>query len=113
MLVEAVAVYRPPGRDTAGRVQAGPDEDATTMAVAAAGLLLDSAVAAEDVKRVVVVTRAPALLEGPTAAVIATALGLPAVVPIEIHLGGGPAVLDALAGAEPGALVVGVDPETP
>ena len=57
-----------PWRDGAEAVP-GPDEDATTMAVAASSGVIE-AVGADGVTRVVVVTRAPALLEGPTTAVI-------------------------------------------
>ncbi|MGH9034754.1 MAG: Zn-ribbon domain-containing OB-fold protein, partial [Acidimicrobiia bacterium] len=45
--------------------------------------------------------------------VVATALGLGDHVPVELHLGGGPAVLDVLTSAASGTLVVGVDPDPP
>src|SRR5439155_15329774 len=82
-------------------------------AVAATTALVERAGASDRVRRVVVVTRSPALLEGPTSAVIATALGLADDIPVELHLGAGPAALDALVRSEPGTIVIGVDPDTP
>ena len=112
-MVELVATYRPAWRDGTGQAVPGADEDATTMAVAAATPLVGSSAAIAHVRRVVVVTRTPALLEGPTPAVIATALGLRDTVPVEVHLGGGPAVLDVLGAAAPGTVVIGVDTGAP
>ncbi|HVW32396.1 MAG TPA: DNA-binding protein, partial [Acidimicrobiia bacterium] len=112
MPVEVIATYRPPWRDGTGRAVAASDEDATTMAVAAIGALLNT-IESPGVRRVVVVTRTPALIEGPNGAVVSAAVGLGEDVPVEFHLGGGPAVLDVLTGAAAGTVVVGVDAGAP
>ncbi len=114
----------------------GPDEDAVTLAVAAGRAALAAAVAtgqaggvdradptdsagaadtageagwADLVERVVLVTRDVPLLEGGSTAVLLAGLDLPDSVPAVQILGGAPAALDAVTGAQPGTLVIGVD----
>ena len=105
--VVALGTYEP-AWEQGGRRVIGPDEDATTLAVAAA--LADlSAEPAADVRRVVVITKRPDVLEGATPAVIAVGLGLGDDLPVELRVGGAPDSVDALLSAGPGTLVVGVD----
>lgn len=107
MKLSAISLYRPAWVDRAGRRCAGPDEDAVTMAVAALQPLVDEEA---HIDRVVLVSRAPALLEGDSGAVLAQALRLHGV-PVEEVLGGAPAVVDQLTGAAAGTAVVAVDLE--
>lgn len=104
MIIGALSTYRPCWSRGAGRV-CGPDEDVVTMAVAAAAPLVDAGAA---VSRLVVVTQAPTQLQGDAAEVLAEALHLETGVPVEIRIGGGPEVLDALTSVPEGTVVVGV-----
>ncbi|CAJ62159.1 MULTISPECIES: Zn-ribbon domain-containing OB-fold protein [Frankia] len=111
--VAAVGTYLPPWGSARGRVL-GPDEDAVTLAVAAARAALEQATpagsaTAPDVRRVVFVTRELPLLVGGNAAALLAGIGLPDDVPVVEQVGGGPAVFDTLGGAEAGTLVIGVD----
>ncbi|WP_261566436.1 Zn-ribbon domain-containing OB-fold protein [Frankia gtarii] len=106
--VAAVGTYLPPWGSARGRVL-GPDEDALTLAVAAARAALAGAGSEPDVRRVVFVTRELPLLVGGNGAALLAGIGLPDDASVVEQVGGGPAVFDALAGAEAGTLVVGVD----
>ncbi|MBM7369241.1 putative OB-fold protein [Gordonia hydrophobica] len=75
------------------------------MAVAAGRVADPDARAA----RVVLVSRDFPLLEGGNGAVLLAGLALPADTPVVEVLGGGPAVLDQIVGAEPGTLIIGAD----
>lgn len=81
----------------------GPDEDALTMAVAA-GRAADPGAAA---RRVVLVSRDLPLLEGGNSGVLLAGLSLPSDVQVTEVLGGAPAVLDEIIGAQAGTLVIG------
>lgn len=105
-----LATYLPCWSASPGHRRAGSDEDAVTMAVAAGRHALAGVGAP---RRVVIVTRAPALLEGGSGAVLAAGLGLPSDTEVIEQLGGAAAALDACIGADPATLVVGVDPDTP
>jgi uncharacterized OB-fold protein len=115
LTIEVLSTYRPTwlatgaGDGRSGGRACGHDEDALTLAVAAVRPVLEQG---HRVRRVVLVTREPATLQGDTAEVLTTALGLDGV-PVEEHLGGGPAVLDLLAGAAPGTAVVAVHVSAP
>ena len=112
MTIEVLATYRPTwasGNGRGGARACGHDEDALTLAVAALRPVVESG---RDVRRVALVTREPAMLAGDTAEVLTTALELDGV-PIEQHLGGGPAVLEPLVGSAPGAAVVAVPSDAP
>lgn len=111
MSVAAIVTYRPVWDGGRGGRVRGHDEDVVTLAVSAARPLL--AATGGGAQRVVLVTREPDFVEASTAAVLSTALGLGAEVVVEERLGGGPAVLQALADAPAGTLVVGVSPSTP
>src|SRR5438552_17152667 len=102
--VAAIGTYLPPWSDGDVRV-AGPDEDAVTMAVEAGGRALGP------VDRVVFVSRHLPLLEGGNGAALLAGLSLPDDVPVVEQVGGGPAVLDAIASAGPGTLVLAADPQ--
>lgn len=102
--IGAIGIYAPPWIRGRQRV-AGPDEDALTMAVAAARAADPGATAS----RVVLVSRSFPLLEGGNGAVLLAGLSLSEDVPVSEVLGGGPAVLDQLLGAAPGTLVVAAD----
>jgi uncharacterized OB-fold protein len=92
---------------TEGARTAGPDEDVVTMAVAAGrAALADLDVT---VTRVVLVSRDLPLLEGGNSAPLLAGLGLADDVHTIEQIGGAPAVLDALAGADTGTLVIGAD----
>jgi uncharacterized OB-fold protein len=120
----ALGTYLPPWGSARGRV-AGPDEDALTLGVAAARAALAAVglaspagtadletvetAAAVGVRRVVFVTRELPLLVGGNAAALLAGIGLAADVAVVEQVGGAPAVLDALAGAAPGTLVVAAD----
>lgn len=83
------------------------------MAVAAGRLALgrdgDPDADAAVVRRVVLVTRDPALLDGGSAAVLLAGLGLGLDTACVELLGGAPATLDALAAAGPDTLVIAAD----
>jgi len=100
----------------------GPDEDALTLGVAAARAALSAAgrtspagppaaeaAAATGVRRVVFVTRELPLLVGSNAAALLAGIGLAADIAVVEQVGGAPAVLDALADASPGTLIVAAD----
>ena len=100
--IVAIGTYLPPWG--AGDVRVGgPDEDAVTMAVEAGGRAVGS------VDRVVLVTRDLPLLDGGNGAALLAGLSLPDSVPVAEQVGGGPAVLDAIAAAPPGTLVLAAD----
>lgn len=107
--VAAVATYLPAFEARRGR-QAGPDEDAVTMAVEAGRAAIGGG---EPVRRVIAVTRDLPLLRGGSAAVLAAGLGLGDEVAVAEQVGGAPAALDAILSAAPGTLVLAVDVETP
>lgn len=106
MELAAVSIYRPAWLDPSGRRIAGLDEDSVTMAVAALQPLVGIGAAIE---RVVIVTRAPAVLEGDSGAIIARALGLDGI-PVREVLGGAPEVVDELLDTRSGTAVVAVQP---
>ncbi|MGI5131029.1 Zn-ribbon domain-containing OB-fold protein [Pseudonocardia sp. CA-107938] len=104
MSIRALSLYRPAWEQSGNRV-AGPDEDVLTLAVAAARPLTES----RSVERVVVVTATPDVVVGFGTGVVARALDLPDDATVELRVGGGPALLDAVLSAGAGTLVVGVD----
>ncbi|EAQ00613.1 hypothetical protein JNB_10579 [Janibacter sp. HTCC2649] len=102
--------------EVSGRRTAGLDEDALTLAVAAGRALLEGLSAradteSTDVRQVVFITRDLPLLEGGNSAALLAGLALDDDVPVVEQVGGGPAVLDAVATASPGTLVVAADLE--
>ncbi|MGV0793215.1 OB-fold domain-containing protein [Mycolicibacterium sp. XJ1819] len=106
--VVSIGTYLPPWSERVGKKDRrvkGPDEDALTMAVAA-GRAADPDATAQ---RVVFVSRNFPLVEGGNGAVLLAALGLAGDTPVAEVLGGAPAVLDQLADAAPGTLVIGSD----
>jgi uncharacterized OB-fold protein len=106
--VTAVGTVLPVWTDGRQRV-AGIDEDAVTLAVAAARQALDLAGDGARVDRVVLVSRDLPLLEGGNAAPLLAGIGIADSVPVVEQVGGAPALLDAVAGAVPGTLVVAAD----
>jgi uncharacterized protein len=106
MGVAALGLYRPVWEED-GRRLIGTDEDVTTMAVAAGRAALDGR--GSQVTRVVLVTAEPDTVQGLATSVIRLGLEVGAQVPVEFRLGGGPAALEALASAQSGTLVIGVD----
>ena len=102
--VFSIGTYLPPWTVRDRRVK-GPDEDALTMAVAA-GRAADPDATAQ---RVVLVSRDFPLLEGGNGAVLLAALSLPADIPVAETLGGAPAVLDQIASAAAGTLIIAAD----
>jgi uncharacterized OB-fold protein len=78
-----------------------------TLAVDAGRAALDAG--GTTATSVVLVTRDLPLLDGGTEAVLLAGLGLPDTARCVLVLGGAPAALDAVSGAEPGTLVVAVD----
>lgn len=102
--VVSIGTYLPPWQKAGRRVK-GPDEDAVTMAVAA-GRAADPQACA---RRVVMVSRDFPLLEGGNGAVLLAGLSLPADRPVAEVLGGAPTVLDQIAAAAPGTLVIAAD----
>ncbi|GAB2964302.1 OB-fold domain-containing protein [Amycolatopsis acidiphila] len=103
--VSSVGTYLPCW-GSALRRQAGDDEDALTLAVAAGRAALSGAGVAE---RVIVVSRELPLLEGGNGAVLLAGLGLDPELEVDERLGGAPAALDALSSARPRTLVIGTD----
>jgi uncharacterized OB-fold protein len=103
----ALGTYLPPWGSHRAR-EAGHDEDAVTLGVAAARAALRN-IPGEAVHRVVFVTRDLPLLDGGNSAPLLAGIGLPADIAVVEQVGGAPAALDALAGAEPGTLVVAAD----
>lgn len=106
-MIATVATYLPQWI-AEGRRCAGPDEDALTMAVAAGRAALEDG-SANDVRKVVIVTRDLPLLEGGNAPALLAGLGLSDRVEVVERVGGAPATLDALAEASEYSLVVGTD----
>jgi hypothetical protein len=104
-LITSIGTYRPPWGDEKGRT-AGVDEDAVTLAVAAGRAAL-SDVDPRSVSRVVLVSRDLPLLEGGNSAALLAGLGVSAHTPVSEVVGGAPVVLDVVAAAPPGTLVVG------
>jgi uncharacterized OB-fold protein len=104
-LITAIGTYRPPWGNESGRT-AGADEDAVTLAVAA-GLAALSDIDPGSVSRVVLVSRELPLLEGGNSAALLAGLGVSAHTPVTEVVGGAPVVLDAVAAAPPGTLVIG------
>ncbi len=102
--IASIGTYLPPWQQGTRRIK-GPDEDTLTMAVAA-GRAADPVATA---RRVVFVSRSFPLLEGGNGAVLLAGLSLPADTPLTEVLGAAPAVLDQIATAPPGTLVVGAD----
>jgi uncharacterized OB-fold protein len=102
--VVSIGTYLPPWSVRDRRAK-GPDEDALTMAVAA-GRAADSDSTA---RRVVLVSRDFPLLEGGNGAVLLAALSLAADTPVTEVLGGAPAVLDQIGGADDATLVIAAD----
>jgi uncharacterized OB-fold protein len=103
--VTALTTYEPVWARGKQRV-AGPDEDVVTAAVAVARALPTGA---DEVTRVVVVTPSPDVTEGWASGVVARALDLPPHAGVELRIGDGPDVVDALVAAAPGTIVVAVD----
>jgi uncharacterized OB-fold protein len=101
--ITSVGTYLPPWGSERARVP-GLDEDALTMAVEA-GLAACSASEAA-ISRVVFVSRDLPLLTGGNSAALLAGLGLPRELEVIEQLGGAPSVLDAVAVATPGTLVV-------
>lgn len=113
--LRAAATYLPRWGNETGRI-AGADEDALTLAVAAGRALLDglepdTASAALEVARVVIVTRDLPLMEGGNGAALLAGLNLPASTPVTEQVGGAPEVLDAVASSHPHTLVLAADLE--
>jgi uncharacterized protein len=107
--ISTVGTYLPRWGTDRARA-AGPDEDAVTLGVAAGQAAL-AGVDPAAVRRVVFLTRDLPLLEGGNAAPLLAGLGLAPDVPVVEQVGGAPAVLDALADASAGTLVVAADVE--
>lgn len=107
MTLTALGTYLPSWGTDRARVL-GLDEDAVTLAVAAGTAALTGVDPAE-VTSVVVVSRDWPLLEGGNSAPILAGLGVSSHVRVAEVIGGGPAVIDALTGADPGTLVIGID----
>jgi len=103
--VAAIGTYLPCW-GTALQRQAGDDEDAITLAVAAGRAALAEGGAVE---RLVLVSRDLPLTESSNAAVLLAGLGLDPELEVVERLGGAPAALDALSSARPRTLVIGVD----
>ena len=101
--IASVGTYLPPWGSDKARVP-GLDEDALTMAVEA-GLAARSGSEVE-VTRVVFVSRDLPLLTGGNSAALLAGLDLPRELEVIEQLGGAPSVLDAIAVATPGTLVV-------
>ena len=102
--IVALGLYQPVWEERGQRVT-GPDEDLITLAVAAGRLALE---AENPPERVVLVCAEPEYLDGAPLPVLLRGLNLSPEVPVELRVGGAPAVLDALASAGAGALVIGV-----
>lgn len=105
MKITAISTHLPVWADDDDRRVVGRDEDEVTLAVAAALPLIE---AGHHVDRLVVVTPAPSVIEGPGSVAIAHAVRRPDL-PITVVLGGGPATVDVLSAATPGTVVVAVD----
>jgi uncharacterized OB-fold protein len=106
-MIKSIGTYLPPWGTAASRVP-GDDEDVVTMAVAG-GLGAVASVDPDSVGPVVLVSRDLPLLEGGNSAALLAGLGLAASTEVREELGGAPAVLEAIAAASPGTLVIGAD----
>ncbi len=106
MTVSALSYYTPAWMHGKKRV-CGPDEDVVTAVVAVTLPLVEAATFA--VEHVIVVTPTPDVTEGWPFAVVARALGLGADAMVELQIGDAPAVLDVIARARPGTVVVAAD----
>ena len=106
MALTAIALYQPVW-SRGGVRAAAADEDVVTMAVAAAAPLV--AADRDAVRRLVVVCPDPDVTLGWGSGVVAHALGLDGSAAVELRVGGAPETVDALLGAGPGTIVVGVD----
>jgi uncharacterized protein len=104
----AIGTYLPPWGSDRARVP-GYDEDALTMAVEAGRQALGDAGVAT---KVVFISRELPLLDGGNSGPLVAALRLSNDIEVVEQIGGAPAVLDALASAAPGTLVIGVDAGT-
>lgn len=106
--ITRIGTSLPPwGTDQARTI--GDDEDAVTLAVAAGLAAIGGDTDRAAVRDVVVVSRDFPLLEGGNSAAILGGLGLPDDVRIHEIIGGSPAVLEAVAEAAAGTLVIGAD----
>jgi uncharacterized OB-fold protein len=105
----SVGTYLPPWGTGHGRLP-GYDEDALTMAVEAGRLAIGDG---DAVTKVVFVSRDLPQLDGGNAAPLLAALRLGRDIEVVEQIGGAPAALDALASAEAGTLVIGVDAAAP
>ena len=105
--ISRIGTALPPwGTDKARTI--GDDEDTVTLTVAA-GLAALGDTDRTSLKQVVVVSRDFPLLEGGNSAPVLAGLGLADDVRIREVMGGSPAVLEAVADATPGTLVIGAD----
>ena len=109
--ITALSTYQPAWTDARGLRVPGPDEDVTTLAVAAATGLGPEAL--RRVRRIVLVTRRPDATLGTLPEVVLEALGLDPATPVEERLGGAPATLEALLSVPDGTVVIGIDPAAP
>jgi uncharacterized OB-fold protein len=103
--ITSIGTYRPRWGSEKGRT-AGVDEDAVTLAVAA-GLAALTDIDPGSVTRVVLVSRDLPLLDGGNSAALLAGLGVSAHTPVSEVVGGAPVVLDTVATAAPGTLVIG------
>lgn len=110
MSILTIATYRPAWSGEGSARVPGRDEDVVTMAVDAALAALGGD---HEIERLVLITRQPDYIESGLAGVVSVALDLSKASAVEERLGGGPAVLDAVAAAAPGTLVVAVSPQSP
>ena len=106
-MITRIGTYLPVWSGRGGR-QAGPDEDAITMAVEAGRAALGE-IGPEDVRLVVLVTRDFPLMEGGNAAALLAGLSLPRSTDVVERVGGAPATFDGLTAAEDATLVIGAD----
>jgi uncharacterized OB-fold protein len=105
--ITRIGTYLPCWGDTRAR-GVHDDEDAVTLAVAA-GLAALGDSGAADVGHVVLVSRDLPLNEGGNSAALLAGLGLSSHLRVSEVVGGAAAVLDAVAEAADGTLVIGVD----
>ena len=105
--ISRIGTALPPWGSEAART-VGDDEDAVTLAVAA-GLAALGDTDPSTIGDVVVVSRDFPLLEGGNSAALLAGLGCDDGVRIREIIGGSPAVLDAIAHAGDGTLVIGSD----
>lgn len=109
MQLQSIATYVPGWHSEEGDRTCGWDEDATTMAVAAATPLVESG----DVTRIALVAPHPDSLDVGWARVLTEALGLPASTPASMRIGRAAATADLLSDARGGTLVIAVDRDPP